>query len=128
MKPAKSHLSVQKSPLAPLLVASAVVSKPKHNVRTRRGDDSRSFDILSPSQFLSPVNFSDFYDPGMLDLGGELAVTEMTDQELRRLGFPVPTKPPETVITEPPTYQGGNPEFPSVLESPYFQFTSRKYI
>ncbi len=106
---------------------SPSASIPKNEQRTRKVRQiSDSFDLGSSSQFLNPQNFSDFYDPALIDFEGGVAVTEMTDAELKRLGFPVPTKSPDLAATPNPAYIGG-PDFPSVLESPYFQFTSRKY-
>ena len=102
-------------------------------IRTRkiRQIGESSFDYDSSSQFVNPYNFSDVYDPALIDFGGEgdAPVTEMTDAELRKLGFPVPTQPPDTAMTQQTPYlgTGGSSDFLSAMDSPYFQFTSRKY-
>ena len=85
-------------------------------IRTRRSDA----DLFSSSQFFSAENFSSFID---LDSSGE-PVREISDQELTRLGFPVPTAPPDPIFTP------SNPteNFPSVENIPFFQIISRKYI
>ena len=86
-------------------------------IRTRRSDA----DLFSSSQFFSAENFSSFID---LDSSGE-PVREISDQELTRLGFPVPTAPPDPIFTP-----NSNPteNFPSVENIPFFQIISRKYI
>ena len=85
-------------------------------IRTRRSDA----DLFSSSQFFSAENFSSFID---LDSSGE-PVREISDQELTRLGFPVPTAPPDPIFTP-----NSNPteNFPSVENIPFFQIISRKY-
>ena len=86
-------------------------------IRTRRSDA----DLYSSSQFFSAENFSSFID---LDSSGE-PVREISDQELTRLGFPVPTAPPDPIFTP-----NSNPteNFPSVENIPFFQIISRKYL
>ena len=75
--------------------------------------------MFSSSQFFSAENFSSFID---LDSSGE-PVREISDQELTRLGFPVPTAPPDPIFTP------SNPteNFPSVENIPFFQIMNRKY-
>ena len=86
--------------------------------RTRRtlSDTVLKFSSLS-TQFFSAENFSSFLD---LDSTGE-PVREISDQELTRLGFPIPTKPPDRV-TQRPISQ----DFP-IVDSPFFQVSSCKY-
>ena len=80
----------------------------------------RQSDIFSSSQFYSAENFSSFLD---LDSTGE-PVREISDQELTRLGFPIPTRPPDQPVTERPSVL--SPDFP-IVDSPFFQIISRKY-
>ncbi len=81
--------------------------------------------------FLDPIdNLTDyFYEE---EEGEEEPVTEVSDQELRRLGFPVPTEPggPEEEGDEPPEvpghhHQSGFAGFAGI-ESPFIEFTSRE--
>ena len=78
-------------------------------------------DLFSSSQFFSAENFSSFLD---LDSTGE-PVRKVSDQELQRLGFPIPTESPSDLITQRPTFQ--SPDFP-IVDSPFFQIISRKFI
>ena len=84
-------------------------------IRTRRKSDA---DLYSSSQFFSAENFSSFID---LDSGEP--VREISDQELTRLGFPVPTSIPPNPIHSPNPIEN----FP-IVDSPFFQIISRKYI
>ena len=69
-------------------------------------------------EFLSSWNMSDYYDSPLPDV----PVTEMTDERLLSLGFPVaPTSsPPSSVLDRP------GPG--SVINNPFFSFVSRKYF
>ena len=90
--------------------------------RTRRtlSDTVLKFSSLS-TQFFSAENFSSFLD---LDSTGE-PVREISDQELTRLGFPIPTQPPDRIaVTQRPM---SHQNFP-IVDSPFFQIISRKYI
>ena len=71
-------------------------------------------------EFLSTWNVTE--DGG----GGELATaTEMTDDQLRSLGFPVP--PPVSVAPPLRGGTGGRSHGP-VVDNPFIHFVSRKYI
>ena len=71
-------------------------------------------------EFLSSWNMSDYYDSPLPDV----AVTEMTDERLLSLGFPVApggtSSAPSSVLDRPGP--GG-----SVINNPFFTFVSRKY-
>ena len=94
--------------------------------RTRRtlSDTVLKFSSLS-TQFFSAENFSSFLENSdFLDSTGE-PVREISDQELTRLGFPIPTQPPDRiVVTQRPL---SHQDFP-IVDSPFFQIISRKYI
>ena len=67
-------------------------------------------------EFLSSWNMSDYYDSS----GQETPVTELTDERLQELGFPVvPSSPASSVLTRPPQ--------DNVINNPFFTFVSRKY-
>ena len=89
-------------------------------VRTRRTSDSS---YLSSSQFFSAANFSSFLDN--MDLSNE-PVREISDEELTRLGFPIPTLSP-SVTHKTPSVSQQNPDF-HIVDSPFFQIISRKYL
>ena len=60
---------------------------------------------------------SDYYDSS----GQETPVTELTDERLQELGFPVvPSSPASSVLTRPPQ--------DNVINNPFFTFVSRKYL
>ena len=68
-------------------------------------------------EFLSSWNMSDYYDSS----GQETPVTELTDERLQELGFPVvPSSPASSVLTRPPQ--------DNVINNPFFTFVSRKYL
>ena len=71
--------------------------------------------------FLSPFNASDFFT----NFDYDQPVTEVSDLELARLGFPVPTDPPPEE-PDPPPLSGGALGYGSVIDSPFIKFTSRK--
>ena len=99
--------------------------RPSNTLRTRRtiSDSKLLFSSLS-TQFFSAENFSSFLDNSdFLDSTGE-PVREISDQELTRLGFPIPTKPPDRVVTQRPI---SHQDFP-IVDSPFFQIISRKYL
>ena len=59
---------------------------------------------------------SDYYDSP----GPDVPVTEMTDERLEELGFPVvPSSPASSVLVRPPQ--------DNVINNPFFTFVSRKY-
>ena len=61
---------------------------------------------------------SDYYDSP----GPDLPVTEMTDERLSELGFPVvPSSPSSSVLDRPPQHD-------NVINNPFFTFVSRKYL
>ena len=90
-------------------------------------------------EFLSTFNFSDPID-GSTDqrINGNfnsedptpiVPVTEMSDLELRRLGFPVPATTTETNVYSILHGFGGSGsghDLSSVIDSPYIKFISRK--
>ena len=86
-------------------------------LRTRRSDFYSDSEVVS-SQFFSAENFSSFID---LDSTGE-PVREISDQELTRLGFPVPTPAPDPILT----HSRPTENFP-IGDLPFFQIISRKY-
>ena len=74
-------------------------------------------------EFLSSWNMSDYYD-SPLPLP-EVPVTEMTDERLLSLGFPVAdstSSAPSSVLDRPQPGPG------SVINNPFFTFVSRKYF
>lgn len=73
--------------------------------------------------FLSPFNGSDFF----ANFDYDQPVTEVSDLELRRLGFPVPTDPPPEEPDPPPMGSAGLGYGSGVIDSPFIKFTSRKY-
>ena len=86
-------------------------------------------------EFLSNFNFSDPLDGSTSDRGvGSnsedptpiVPVTEMSDLELRRLGFPVPATTTESVYVHGFAGPGSGHDLSSVIDSPYIKFTSRK--
>ena len=98
--------------------------RPSNTLRTRRtiSDTKLLFSSLS-TQFFSAENFSSFLENSdFLDSTGE-PVREISDQELTRLGFPIPTEPPDRVVTQRPI---SHQDFP-IVDSPFFQIISRKY-
>ena len=94
-----------------------IVPRPSNSLRTRRTSENKLLFSSLSTQFFSAENFSSFLD---LDSTGE-PVREISDQELTRLGFPIPTKPPDRV-TQRPISQ----DFP-IVDSPFFQVSSCKY-
>ena len=110
---------VQKSHPAIISHYHELISNNYDNERTRRNSD-----LFSSSQFFSAENFSSFLD---LDSTGE-PVREISDQELTRLGFPIPTRPPDrnVVTIRPPGGGGSGNDFPMV-DSPFFQIISREF-
>jgi len=90
-------------------------------------------------EFLSTFNFSDPMDGSADRHAGNfvsedptpiLPVTEMSDFELKRLGFPVPATTTESSIYSILHGFGGSGsghDLSSVIDSPYIKFTSRKY-
>ena len=71
-------------------------------------------------EFLSSWNMSDYYDSPLPDV----TVTEMTDERLLSLGFPVAgsSSAPSSVLDRPQPGPG------SVINNPFFTFVSRKYF
>ena len=49
----------------------------------------------------------------------ESPVTEMTDDQLQKLGFPLPSSDPSDSLARPPS--------DSVINNPFITFVSRKY-
>ena len=94
-----------------------IMPRPSNSLRTRRTSENKLLFSSLSTQFFSAENFSSFLD---LDSTGE-QVREISDQELTRLGFPIPTKPPDRV-TQRPISQ----DFP-IVDSPFFQVSSCKY-
>jgi hypothetical protein len=106
-------------------------------------DNSGFHPFLQSSQtieFLSPMNISDTweYGPGTSwsqNSEGQtpmVTVTEMSDLELRRHGFPVPATTTESVYTFRGFHSlgtgGSGLDLPSGIESPFIHITSRKYM
>jgi hypothetical protein len=92
---------------------------------------SSGFHPLSQIEFLSSFNFSDpleFVDrTNSEDPTPIVPVTEMSDLELKRLGFPVPTTTTESIYSILHGFSGpGSHDLSSVIDSPYIKFTSRK--
>ena len=92
-------------------ISPSYIYKP-HLKRTRRSDQ----DLFSSSQFFSAENFSSLAE-------WDDNVREISDQELTRLGFPIPTPSPEPEMTSMPK---NNNDFP-MIDSPFFEIISRKY-
>ena len=85
-------------------------------------------------EFLSTFNFSDTIDGSQdrntiaEDQTPIVPVTEMSDLELKRLGFPVPATTTESnVYSILHGFGGSGHDLSSVIDSPYIKFTSRKY-
>ena len=108
--PTHSSHNINKKP-RPLVQTYATI------LRTRRSDFYSDSEVVS-SQFFSAENFSSFID---LDSTGE-PVREISDQELTRLGFPVPTPAPDPILT----HSRPTENFP-IGDLPFFQIISRKY-
>ena len=64
-------------------------------------------------EFLSTWNMSEYEDEA------GTAVTEMTDDQLQKLGFPLPSSDPSDSLARPPS--------DSVINNPFITFVSRKY-
>ena len=88
-------------------------------------------------EFLPTFNFSDPFDApsdkndgtsDKTDQNPTIPVTEMSDLELKRLGFPVPATTTESVYSMLHTFSGSGSghDLSSVIDSPYIKFTSRK--
>lgn len=104
-------------------VADEVAQSPSYFFTSRPSVSNNQFRTRRSSeftQFFSAENFSSFLD---LDGSGE-PVREISDQELTRLGFPIPTQPPDPLLKteKPPSH-----DFPMV-DSPFFQIISREYV
>ena len=82
--------------------------KKPHLLRTRRSDQ----DLFSSSQFFSAENFSSLAE-------WDEPVREISDQELTKLGFPIPTPSPEPESTTRSDFRFEN--------SDVFIIISRKY-
>lgn len=104
-------------PLAPL---SRTNLHRVYHLRTRRSKTSSDQHYFS-SQFYSAENFSSFIAELDPQLSGDTPVREISDQELTRLGFPIPTVDPV-----PETTQRAQNNFP-IVDSPFFQIISREY-
>lgn len=93
---------------------------------------SSGFHPLSQIEFLSSFNFSDPFDTDRANSNSEdptpiVPVTEMSDLELKRLGFPVPATTTESIYSMLHGFSGpGSHDLSSVIDSPYIKFTSRK--
>ena len=74
--------------------------------------------------FLSPIDGSEFGDLDYYE-----PVTEISDSELERLGFPVPTERSPDVGGGGFGAGSGRLGYPhGVIESPFIHFTSREYL
>ncbi len=112
-------------------------SKRRKRSDTHFADTSGFHPFLQSSQtieFYSTFNFSDPMDGSMDRNGGSNSdhdqtpsspVTEMSDLELKRLGFPVPATTTESVYSILHGFSGSGSG--AVIDSPYIKITSRKY-
>lgn len=106
-------------------------------------DNSGFHPFLQSSQtieFLSPMNISDTWEYGAGSTWSQssegqtpmVTVTEMSDLELRRLGFPVPSTTTESIYSFRGFHSlgtgGSGLDLPSGIESPFIHITSRKYL
>ena len=112
----------------------------RQSKRRKRSDSSHflesssGFHPLSQIEFLSSFNFSDPFDPQLQPANSNsedptpiVPVTEMSDLELKRLGFPVPATTTESIYSMLHGFSGpGSHDLSSVIDSPYIKFTSRK--
>jgi hypothetical protein len=110
-------------------------ARPRRSYYSNDQSGSGFHPFLQSSQsieFLSTFNFSDPSDGSPEKHGSDdptpvVPVTEMSDLELRRLGFPVPaTTTPESVYSILRGFSGSAHDLSSVIDSPYIKFTSRK--
>ena len=107
----------------------------KHHKRLEEGyqndaasdDDYESLFSSSPIVFLDPIDPTTDDDEEELFYGDdEEPVTEVSDQELRRLGFPVGEEEEEEKEEDSSSASAGGGSFLPGLESPFIHFTSRK--
>jgi ABC-type glycerol-3-phosphate transport system substrate-binding protein len=104
-----------------------IALKQRHQKRSnpRRGAAAGS---LQPEEVLaSYANFEFLSTWNMTEEaeGDVGTATEMTDDQLRSLGFPVPPSPASPPLM---TARGGRRPLGSVVDNPFIHFVSRKYI